>query len=121
MSDLHFEHSLWTSQLDFFRDELKIFNSRLEELASRNSKTAVTAQIEHFQNQFIRQKEVIDELRHKINQEEGDLTQYAKDHPIAVDHQYFRDHVDTREEMITFNKIWNELRIEYLKFVGTWL
>ncbi len=35
MSDLHFEHTTWNSELSFEKDELKIFQHRLEEVASR--------------------------------------------------------------------------------------
>lgn len=121
MSDLHFDHSLWSKQMQFFTDELKIFEHRLEEVAAANTNTEVTAQIEHFQNQFIRQKEVIDELNHKINAHETVLVEFAKDHPVAVDHHYFADHSALRDEVQIFNKIWYELRSEFLRFVGTWL
>ena len=53
IDDLHFEHQLWTSEAKFFVDELKIYQKRLGEVASKNSKEDVRKQIEHFQNQFI--------------------------------------------------------------------
>ena len=57
IDELHFEHRIWTNNMKFYRDELKIFENRLEELVTRNTKLEVTAQIEHFQNQFILQRE----------------------------------------------------------------
>ena len=41
------------------------------------------AELEHFQNQYIRQREVIDVLRHDIKQHENFLEKEAKEHPIG--------------------------------------
>ena len=56
ISDLHFEHMVWVNQLKFFKDELEILKNRLGEVSIRNTKMEVKAQVEHFQNQFIRSR-----------------------------------------------------------------
>ncbi|MFT4568448.1 MAG: hypothetical protein ACI9FN_003417 [Saprospiraceae bacterium] len=70
IDDLHFEHKLWKSQLEFQRDELKVFTHRLEEVVVRWTDKDVLSKVEHFQNVFIRHNEVIDTLIHDINEHE---------------------------------------------------
>ena len=115
IDELHFEHRLWSNQLKFYRDELKIFNHRLEELAKANTKTEVTARIEQYQNQVIRQNEVIDELLHRINEHEHGLAKEAIDHPIAIDHVLFADHTKLREDGERNNEIQNQFKSTLMK------
>lgn len=121
MSDLHFQHNVWANALKFYTEELVIFTKRLEEVTSRNTDREFLANVEHFQNIFIRQKEVIDILLHDINQHESELVKYAKDHPIAVDHVYFQNHTSLVDRIETFEKIWKELREEYMRFLAKWM
>jgi len=64
IDELHFEHQLWSSEMNFFKDELSILQNRLNEVASKNTDTEVRKQIEHFQNQFLIQKEQLDIINH---------------------------------------------------------
>ncbi|WP_452598326.1 hypothetical protein [Pontimicrobium sp. MEBiC01747] len=117
ISDLHFEHTAWKSELSFQKDELKIFQNRLEEVASRWTKKEVMVQVEHFQNNFLRHNEVVDTLLHKINIHEDELSTFAKEHPIALDHIHFNDHKAFRDEIETQRKIFSELKTEFLRFL----
>lgn len=121
LSDLHFEHQLWNSKFDFYGDEVAIYENRLGEIANRYTSDEVLAQVEHFQNQFIRQKELIDELSHRVNKHEEALTQYVQENPTAVDHVKFRDHGALREEVSSFDKIYTELKSEFQRFSSKWM
>lgn len=121
MRDLHFELKVWINELQFFKEELRFFESRLEEVAMRNTDREALINVEHFQNQFIRQKEVIDETRHDVKQAENQLEKFAKEHPIASDHVYFDDHTNLRESMNTFRDIYNDLKKDYLRFLAKWM
>ncbi|MBI1287763.1 MAG: hypothetical protein GC178_09310 [Flavobacteriales bacterium] len=121
IDELHFEHRVWTNNMKFYLDELLIFENRLGELVQKNSKTEVTAQIEHFQNQFIRQREVAEELISKCGDHEKFLANQAKDHPIAIDHVLFADHTKLREEVNTYEKLYRELKDEFMAFVAKWM
>lgn len=121
LSDLHFEHQLWNSKLNFYADEVKIYENRLSEIAGRYTSEEVLAQVEHFQNQFIRQKELIDELKHNVNNHEEALVDYAEANPVAVDHAKFRDHGTMREEMEGFDKVYGELKAEFQRFSAKWM
>lgn len=121
LSDLHFEHQLWNSRLDFYKDEVRIYENRLGEIANRYTGEEVLAQVEHFQNQFIRQRELIDELKHNVNNHEEALVDYAEANPVAVDHAKFRDHGSMREEMESFDKAYDELKKEFQRFSAKWM
>lgn len=121
MGDLHFEHTMWTNALTFYKEELIIFTHRLEEVLARNTKPEATADGEKFQNQIIRQGEVIDTLLHEINAHENGLVKFAKEHPVAIDHRYFDDHTELHDKMDTFNKLWTEFRADYLRFLTVWM
>ena len=121
IGELHFERKVWLNHLNFFRDELKIFNHRLEELAVANTKVEVTSQIEGYQNRFIRANEVIDELVHRINGREHELAQYAMDHPVAIDHVLFKDHDKLRGDCERNEELYNEMKHDFIRFVADWL
>ena len=121
IDDLHFDHQLWTSQAKFYADELKIYQKRLAEVASKNTAAEVRKQVEHFQNQFIIQKEQLDILNHEVNLHEQWLAKYAKMHPVAVDHVLFGDHKTMHEKMERFPILYIELKNEFKKFLATWM
>lgn len=121
IDELHFEHKVWVNNMKFYLDEILIFENRLAELVQKNTKTEVTAQIEHFQNQFIRQKEVAEQLISKCNDHEKFLTNQAKDHPIAIDHVLFADHTKLRDEVTIYDKLYRELKSEFMIFLTKWM
>ncbi len=113
IGDLHNDHKLWLNTLDFCKQEIGILEHRMEENAQRNTQGEVLAELEHFQNQYIRQREVIDELRHELKQHENALEKEVRDHPVAVEHRLFHDHTTHREAMATFEKLYRELKTEF--------
>lgn len=121
ISDLHFDHMVWNKELDFYKDEIHIFENRLGEISIRWTDQDVLAQLEHFQNQYIREKEVIDHLVHDINRREMALTNFAKDHPMDLEHVHFEDHRDLRDRMIIFRKIYTDLKHEFHGFIRKYM
>lgn len=118
IDQLHFEHKLWESSTRLYEDELMIFNRRLEEISEQNNVSEIRKQIEHFQNSFILQKEQLDILNHKIRQYKHALAEYAQKHPVAIDHVLFADHSLLRNEHITYDRIFCELKNEFLLFLN---
>ena len=115
--DLHAEHVSWLNKLAFYRDDLKIFESRLGEVVKQNTKKELLARAEHFQNQFILQKEQIDILKHEIKLHESAMEKNIKENSTAVDHRKVQDHTGHREKMLRFEELFHDLRREYY----TWL
>src|SRR6476661_8945538 len=114
---LHLEYQLWVRELIFYKEEIKIFESHLEDLVSRNTRQGVQVQIEHFQNQFICQKEVIDILKHKLNISERQLAAFVYDLSGGViESVRMYNHSDLREEVMTFRKLYKKLKTDFRNF-----
>ena len=119
---LHFEYQLWMNELSFFKEEIKIFEKHLEEVANKNTKVEVRAKVEHFQNQFIRQKEVIDELKHKLNISERQLADYIKDvSGMGLENIRMDNHPWLRGDMQTFRDIYTGLKNSFRRFESEWM
>lgn len=117
VQSLHFEHRLWSNELSFFYDEINIFEHRLEELANRYGETDLLAGVEHFQNQFIRQKEVLDQLRHDIGVHEQWISQLAKaNNKITTADE--SKHSVIADSMETFRKIYRDLKQKFYQFMA---
>lgn len=115
--DLHFELRVWLNELKFFKEELGSFEQRLSDEAVKHiTEKNVMAEVEHFQNQFIRQKEVVDVTRHNVKQAENQLERLSKDHNDDENIHY--DHTALREEMNTFRDLYNHLKKEFLAFLA---
>lgn len=121
IDELHFENKLHLNQLVFYKQELEILKHRLEEVAQKNNGTDVMARVEQFQNQFIRQLEVNDELRHDIKQHENELEKFAKDHPVATDHVLFEANNELKGEVERYAQLYAEMKTEFYRFIAEWM
>ncbi len=117
----HADHTEWMSKLKFYADEIIVMKGRLGEIASKNSHQDVLAQVEHFQNQFIIQKNNIDELAHVIKVDENTLEKEVNKNPIAVDHRDMPSHAGEKEAIDAFEKNFNDLRAEFKTFAAKWM
>lgn len=79
IKDLHFEHEMWKKELHFCYEELTFLTKSLEEAASfQEEKKDVLREVEHFQNQFIVQRQNIDPCLDGINTDKHKLIEFAK-------------------------------------------
>ncbi len=109
---LHEEHKTWLNKLAFYKDEITIMQNRISEIAKKNTSKEVLSFVEHFQNQLIVQKEQIDILKHEINEHESFIESEINKNPVATDHKKLSDHPPHKEEIETFETIFNDLRKE---------
>lgn len=117
VENLHLEHRLWQNELSFFADQLKIFEHHLERLVSKKNDRDVLANLEHFQNQFIRQKEVLDQLKHDIKIHDQEMGRMLQNNQEPNEADLVR-HNKVDDQMQTFRKIYSELRDEFLQFMA---
>lgn len=119
LTDIHFEHRLWANELNFFADELKIYEYRLEELVNKYTRQEVLSELEHFQNQFIRHKEVLDELRHNIKVHEQKIAQALQNGEEAPTDPNLHDYM--RGEIDSFRRIYKDLKEDFYKFMRKYM
>jgi hypothetical protein len=117
----HQEHTVWLNKLSFYTDEIAIMQKRIEEIVKKNTAKDVLVQIEHFQNQFLIQRENIDALRRHIKHDEILLKDNITKNETAVDHRSMEDHYVEREDMKVFEDNFNHLRKELNHFAAQWM
>ncbi len=119
--DLHFDHKLWLNQLDFYKQELEIFQKRLDEVAVRNNSEEFRRGVSHLQNQILIQNEQADMHIHDFKSAEQKLEKIILENPVAVDHRLFDDHTYERTRMETFVKIYTDFKDELYQFLAKWM
>jgi hypothetical protein len=121
LSDLHFDHQRWLGQLGFYKQELAIFQKRLDEVAVRNNSPEFRQQLSHLQNQLIIQNEQVDIVKHDLKIHEEALAKEAAHNPHNIQHQLYAANTDERERIDIFFKLYEEMKHELLRFLATWL
>lgn len=119
--DQHLENQDWLKRLDFYKEEIVILKKRLDEVTSKNNASDFLKDVEHFQNQFIVQRNNIDELAHAIKMNETKLVKEVHTNPIAVDHRKVESHEAEADFIGYFEKNFAQLRGEYNQFLTKWM
>jgi hypothetical protein len=117
--ELSLEQELWTKELTYWRDELKVLEKYLSEINDKNTPHVLWVEVEHFQNQFIRHREVVHELRHELTKHENivkDLVSGLEDREIQD--KKLELHEVIREEVNTGRKIYCELKDEFRNWLA---
>ena len=115
---LHAEHREWLNKIDFYQDDLKIMRHRLEEVAARNTDKSLMAKVEHFQNQFVIQRNELDEMKHAIHQSESSIAHNIAQNGTAVNRRSMPDDQTMRDRMAQFEKLFLQLRVELMSFLA---
>ncbi len=74
------------------------------------------SQVEHFQNRFIRQQEISDELFHNLHLADQDLAQQAAGNPASA-HILIDVPDDLKDQADTYTRIFDELKNEFHRFL----
>ncbi|TYC10588.1 hypothetical protein ES677_11645 [Bizionia gelidisalsuginis] len=119
--NMHFEHQLWKGELAFWKDELKSFNNRLSELATRWTNKEVLAQLEHYQNEFVLHGGVIEDLQETIEKHETRIAGQSIEGEDAIDTQLAKKHIEFRNRIETQRHIYAELKKEFFRFLEKYM
>jgi len=122
ISRMNNEQSDWQRGLDFYKDEIKIHAHRLSDVSGMYApKDEMKPQVEHFQNQFIVQRENIDQLAHdlgsfekKVSHETEVMAEHIKAETLS-EHDVLRDRYSALENTI------NDLRHEHNTFLAKYI
>ncbi|MCS7018665.1 MAG: hypothetical protein RMJ87_00995 [Cytophagales bacterium] len=117
---LHAEHTEWLQHLNHYEKEISYLQSMLDELAKRNNSDEFRKSCSHFQNQLIIQKEQLDILKHEIRVHEDFLIKEAQKEQTTIHHRLFGDHADERDKISTFEKLFGEMKADFMQFAGKW-
>lgn len=114
---LHEEHRTWWATLCAYQERSKGAIRQLEEVLVTGPEQDVRARAEQFQNRFIREQEVIDELQHIVKTHEDSLARRIEENPQVALEAPFQDHADLRDRMKTADKLHEELLDEFKKWM----
>lgn len=117
----HAEHTKWLSAMAFYKDEIKIMQKRIEEVAAKNTSKDVLAKIDHFQSQLFIQDSNISKIQHHIKHDENAIQNSINDNPIASDHRLAEDHTEERKMVESFENHFKELKTELNVFLSKWM
>lgn len=119
LNEMKNEHDQWQDRIRFYKDEISHFNNHLGRLSLIRSSSDLMASVEHFQNQFIRQKEVLDIIRHDFKQHEN-LIEALEDGKATIPNDGIeRVHATHREKLDQFEHIFHDLRNDFNLFLNT--
>ncbi len=120
LSELHAEHDEWQEKIRAYRHEIHEMNTSLEVIVSKNPSTEDLVKVEHFQNQLIRQREVLDITRHKFKQHENliEAKEENQDLHNINEQRLLENHQMYRQELNDFEKIFNDLKQEFNMFTA---
>ncbi len=107
------ELQTWKRELSSTKEEIKSFEKELAGLAAHNHNRDIFPHIEHFQNNFIRHKEVIDELRHDLPDSTRRMEFIFNSSMNGSEHDV---HAQLCDRMDTFRKLYQELREDFQRF-----
>lgn len=118
ISTLHHQGTDWLRELEFYKEELGILITRLEEVVSKNTDKEVLAQVEHFQNKFIMLREQLDILKHDVNQRNEEVTELAKTRPEHIHERFGTTSDKLLERVKDFARSIADIRFEFNSFLS---
>jgi type II secretory pathway predicted ATPase ExeA len=116
LKKMHSEHAAWQNRILGFRTELKLLNQDLSGIVSRYIPREVPAKAEHFQNQIILQKDVLDIMRHDFKQYENLLEANIENQGKNDVGAILETHQLHINRLADFEKLFNELKEEFHQF-----
>jgi uncharacterized cupredoxin-like copper-binding protein len=106
--------------LIFYKEEINILQQRLDEIAGKNTSFEARQGIEHFQNQFVLQKNNIDELKHKVNLFYEKLSNDTHSHSGQINDVRIDEQNVLQEEFLILEKVIKDMRQEFNAFLKRW-
>lgn len=122
ISRMNNEQSDWQRGLDFYKDEIKIHAHRLSDVSGMyESKAELKPSVEHFQNQFIVQRDNIDRLSHDLGSFEKKVSAETLNMAEHITAETLVQHEVLRDRYIALEKTINEMRHEHNTFLAKYI
>jgi hypothetical protein len=121
LSDLHHDYKTWKNNLSFYKEDLGLMQKRLQEVAAKNSDKDMHALVERFQNKLIIEEERIDTLQHRLILNEEEVIDNVKANPVSSDHRRMDEPLDLRDDIQSFEVLFNQLRKDLNLFAAKWM
>ncbi len=116
-NDLRYDHNIWENELNFYKKELGIFETRLVEMLKRKPSRDLLRELEQYQNQFIRQKQVVDNVNHKIHLYDDELKGIPAEIMLTLDSSELTKHKELEGDIKITRKLYFELRDRFSSYL----
>lgn len=113
LQDMLAEHNEWQAKINFYRSEIEQMRKTLSDTLRAESNQYNMPHVEHFQNQFILQKDVLDNMRHDFKQHENKLEAHASRPVLNI----INAHQNEREKLTSYEKLFKDLREDFHSFI----
>jgi chromosome segregation ATPase len=111
----------WKAELSSIKEEIRDFEQHLEQLSTKRLPKDLLAEVEHFQNLFICQKEVIDKLRHDLPDSRHKVENIFHSLRQMNEESNWESSTEGLEgRMDTFRKIYIEIKQDFHRFEADW-
>ena len=114
-------HTEWLRGLEFYKEEIKIFKTRLSEVADKNTSFEARQGMEHFENQFTVQRENIDELHHEVGLYASKLAEESSAHAGHAEESLTAERDLLKDKYEIFEKNFNALHHEFNAYLSKWM
>lgn len=111
------DHETWKSDLAFYRDEIKFFRGKLDEVAKANNVHPIIEKIEHFQNVFDIHDSKLSGIKHDIEQYTHDVYQDGLSHANHITAATAEKYESLKDKMSTTAKLHTDLKEEFKSFL----
>ncbi|HEY4205622.1 MAG TPA: hypothetical protein VGM31_02375 [Puia sp.] len=111
----------WKHELSSIKDEIRYFEQHLEQLSSKRLPKELLAEVEHFQNQFICQKEVIDKLRHDLPDSRHKQDNIFHELRQMNEESNWEATGGLEGRMNIFRRIYIEIKQDFHRFESEWM
>lgn len=121
ISNVAAEQSSWLRGIEFYQDEIKIMRKRLSEVSGKNTSREVKERVEQFQNQFAVHDEQLKKLKHVVSNHAKNINSDLISHHGQLEQNTAREHDSTRDEFMNSEKLFNEMRHDFNRFLSKYL
>ena len=115
LAEMLTEHGRWQQQILKYKDALSEMKETLGVLVAKHTPRDVPANAEHFQNQFILQRDVLDRMRHDFKQYENRIEE-AQSSETSVPENLLQVRQAYQARLADYDKLFTELKSEFQAF-----
>lgn len=115
---LETEHFKWLKALDLYKQQLVVMEKEIIEFVASKPPRTLAPRIEQFQNQFIRQREVLDILKHNIKSHENEIERMTNFALEYLRDRVTREHIKLKSEFKRFVELFMEMEQDFHDFLA---
>ena len=114
---LHQEYHLWMQELNFFKEEILLFETQLHQILTAHPCYTLGAEIIFFQHQFMKLKSMVEGLRTELQEAEKKLTRFVQAiYGMGLGSIKMDNHVTLREDIDAFKQSYTQLKNKFRLF-----